>query len=391
MISKNKLRWISGQFLAGSGLSEKIRSIYFGMALKFVKKLPSSMVEAAWVRRSAANDDFLPVVSDIDITILIKDLDFSEMKSGTKLRTSPLMQDIQFLSTRFLSAWMETGGFRNYQIPQWKQIYGIPTQLHLPTSGTEEMAFEVAYEVHLVFKQIALKILSREFSESGDNQDIQKLILEVYRLKNFWESRDKNWALKRRRDIRPTGTIQDLFSTLEELCRSLIEELEPPLNVYDWKKTVIREDETGFDTAISFKGYPIYVLKNPAGILEVRKGKSGRFIVTPSYLQMIKGIGVQEQSLLNRLAKEHVYYRKFSCQRLAHDLIGALILEPENTEQLYFCFFNIAEFHHAITGEFPVKWPEIESNWKKFRELRLKRDELEKLSVTYLDHLEALI
>ncbi len=382
---------MAGQFLAGSGLSEKIRSIYFGMAVNFVKKLPSSMVEAAWVRRSAANEDFLPIVSDIDITILIKDLDFSEMKSGKKLRTSPLMQDIQFISTRFLDAWMETGGFRNYQIPQWKQIYGIPTQLRLPSSGTEEIAFEVAYEVHLVFKQIALKIFEHDFSAQSVNRDIRKLSLEIYRLKNFWDSRDKSWALKRRDDIPPIGGLPELFSTLEELCRSLIEELEPPLNVYDWKKTVTHEDEYGFDTAISFKGHPIYVLKNPAGILPARKMKSGRFMVTPSYLQMIKGIGVQEQSLLNRLAREHSYYRKFSCQRLGHDLIGALILEPENTEQLYFCFFNIAEFHHAITGEFPVKWPEIESNWKNSRELRLKRDELEKLSVTYLDHLEALI
>ncbi len=382
---------MAGQFLAGKGFSEKIRSLYFGMATRFVNKLPSNMVEAAWIRRSAANEDFFPLVSDIDITILIKDLDFSQMKSGKNLKTSPLMQDIQFLSTRFLNAWMETGGFRNYQIPQWKQIHGIPFQLNIPSSGTEELAFEIAYEVHLVFKQIAFKILERNFSNEGNSRDIQKLSLEIFRLKNFWASRDAEWALRNRSSIPFSGSLTDLFIILEDLCRSLIDELEPPLNVYDWKKTIIREDHLGFETAISFKGYPIYVLKDPARILEARNGSAGRFIVTPSYLQMIKGIGVQEQTQLNRLAKDHAYYRKFSCQRLAHDLIGALILEPENTEQLYFCFYNIAEFHHALTGEFPLKWPEIESNWKKFQNLRLKRDELEKLSVTYLDHLEALI
>ncbi|MES2528053.1 MAG: hypothetical protein V4598_13245 [Bdellovibrionota bacterium] len=382
---------MAGQFLAKNGFSEKIRSFYFGMATKFVNKLPSHMVEAAWIRRSAANEDFLPVVSDIDITILIKDLDFSQMKSGKNLKTSPLMQDIQFVSTRFLNAWLETGGFRNYQIPQWKQIHGIPFQLSSPSSGTEELAFEIAYEVHLVFKQIAMKILDRNFSGEEYSRDIQKLGLEIFRLKNFWESRDPEWTLKKRDSIPFSGTLPELFTILENLCRSLIDELEPPLNVYDWKKTITSEDDLGYETAISFKGHPIFVLKDPSQILVSRKKKAGRFIVTPSYLQMMKGIGIQEQTLLNRLAKEHAYYRKFSCQRLAHDLIGALMLEPENTEQLYFCFYNIAEFHHALTGKFPDKWPEIESNWKKFRDLRLKREELERLSVSYLDHLEALI
>ncbi len=368
------------------GLTERVRSFYFGMAENFVQKLPSTLVEAAWIRRSAANEDFVPLVSDIDLTILINDHNFSGIKYGKKLKTSPLLQDIQFVSKRFLGAWMETGGYRNYQIPQWKQIYGMPTSLKIPDSGIEEMAFELAYEVHLVFKQIAFKI------HSGLNsRDIRKLSLEIFRLKLLWETKDANWALKNRNDIPAPGSLSELFESLENLCSSLIEELEPPLNVYDWKKTIIHEDELGYDTAISFKGLPIFVIKDPARIHDVIRLKKGRFIATPSYLQMIKGIGVQEQSLLNRLAKEHPYYRKFSCQRLANDLIGALILEPENIEQLYFCFFNIAEFHQAITGVFPTKWPEIETNWKKTRNLPLKRDELEKLSVTYLDHLEALI
>lgn len=301
------------------------------------------------------------------------------------------MQDIQFLSRRFLGAWTETGGFRNYQLSQWKQIYGKPIQLKVPSSNTEERAFELAYEVHLVFKQLATKILQPDFGSSTASKDSLKLSLELNRLKYFWETGDLTWAVKKRSEIPSAGDVPAVYQMVDDLCRSLIEELEPPLNVYNWMKAVTKEDELGYETAISFKGHPIFVLKNPKDILEARKTRNKTFFVTGAYLQMMKGIGVQEQDHLNRVAREHPYYRKFSCQRLANDLIGALILEPDDIPQLYFCFFNISHFHHAITGKFPDKWPEIEKGWALRKDLPWQGETLERVCVTYLDHLEALI
>ena len=66
---KNTLRWILGKTLSSLGLSEKVRAFYFRMAENFVARLPGNSVEAAWIRRSAANDDFFPVVSDIDLLL----------------------------------------------------------------------------------------------------------------------------------------------------------------------------------------------------------------------------------------------------------------------------------------------------------------------------------
>lgn len=387
---KNTLRWLLGKTLSSLGLSEKVRAFYFRMAGNFIARLPGNCVEAAWIRRSAANEDFFPVVSDIDLTVLINDQDLKSLFTGRPLPRPRLMQDIQFLSKRFLSAWEETGGFRNYQFSHWRQIYGIPVQLNGPQSGREELAFELAYETHLVYKQLALKLLSSDFSGSA-RKDMTKLSQELNRIKLFWESGDKGWATAPRKDIPSPGGIPETLILLEELCRSLIGELEPPLNIYDWTKTVTGEDEFGFETAISFRGHPIFVLKDPKTVLTVRELKPGTFISTSSYLQMMKGIGIQEQGHLNRVAREHSYYRKFSCQRLAHDLIGAIILEPDNLEQLYFCFYNISHFSHAIRGEFPDKWQEIESFWARHKKLPWSADELERICVTYLDHIESLL
>lgn len=380
-----------GKSIVSLGFSERLRVIYLSLAKGFVERLPSELVEAAWVRRSAANEDFLPVVSDIDVTILIDDRNLRALATGAPLPRPRLIQDIQFVSKRFLRAFEETGGFRNYQSPQWRQIFGIPMKLGFPHSGKEERAFEVAYEVHLIYKQIAAKIAAPRFNSRATARDLEKLGRELNRLRLFWETGENLWAVRPRDQIPSPGTLAEVLLLLEQFCRSLIQELEPPLNVYDWRTTVTQETELFFETAISFKGQQICVLRDPTKILEARRKKDSVFFASASYLQMIKGIGVQEQDQLNRLARDNAYYRRFSAQRLAHDLIGALILEPEDLENLYYCFFNIARFIEALTGECPTKWAEIESVWDSQRKIPWAQEELLGVSTSYLDLLEALI
>ncbi|MFL5786092.1 MAG: hypothetical protein ACJ76H_15850, partial [Bacteriovoracaceae bacterium] len=95
-MTKEKLRWFLGGILKSTGLSEPTRRVYFSMARHFVRKLPSDSIDAAWIRRSTANGDFYPLVSDIDLTILVNDQNLQGIRKKD-LRRSGLMQDVQFI------------------------------------------------------------------------------------------------------------------------------------------------------------------------------------------------------------------------------------------------------------------------------------------------------
>jgi hypothetical protein len=383
MEMKSLFRWLIGSLLAKVGLTNCFRIFYRLYAEALIRALNPQVLKAAWIRRSVVNSDFIPLVSDLDLTILIDDKRFQELSKNSRFPYWPLAKDVQIISHRFADAWMETGGFRNYQFAGWKQIQGSPKNLKNPESKREERAFEVAFEIHLIYKQIATRKRNR--------RELLKLSRELKRIQLFWSTGQLSWVMEERQKIPFDGDEADTLILLDELCTEIIQELEPPLNVYDWRGTIISEDSIGYEININFKGQPIFVMKDPTKILEARKKRSHFYFVTPSYIQMIKGIGVQEQSGLNRLAKEHPYYRRFSCQRLAHDLLGASILEPDNSEQLFFCFYNISFFIFEITGEFPQIWPAIEISWKDNRMNSIKGKELERLIIANLDLLASFL
>jgi hypothetical protein len=107
------------------------------------------------------------------------------------------------------------------------------------------------------------------------------------------------------------------------------------------------------------------------------------FVVTSEFVSLIKGIGIQDQPLLNRLAwQESGYYRDFCTQRLAHDLIGSVLLDPENSRQLYFCLKNIDEFLKGFIEYPPTGWSQI-SSWKETEPFPLSREMI--LSEVYLN------
>jgi hypothetical protein len=99
---------------------------------------------------------------------------------------------------------------------------------------------------------------------------------------------------------------------------------------------------------------------------------------------MIKGIGIQEQTLLNQIAKDKNYYFQFNLQRLANDLIGSVLVDTNNQTQLYYCFKNINDFH-PVPG-----WKDIDFRWQNDKIVHRNSQELLALASRFLEVLRSL-
>src|SRR5690606_1046285 len=140
----------------------------------------------------------------------------------------------------------------------------------------------------------------------------------------------------------------DYFVFMDDFWKELLQTVRSPMNSFSWTPAIYAVDNMGTELGIEIDGRRIYMVKEPADLGKALLRFPDNFVTTTSFTELIKGIGVQEQTFVNRLAaKGEGYYRRFNGQRLAHDLIGAMLLEPENKTQLYYCFLNVHEFAQA--------------------------------------------
>ncbi len=93
---KDNLRYLSGRTLTLLGLREPIRAFYKFIASSYIKKVSRDIFYAAWIRRSSVNNDFVPVSSDIDLTILLDHKDMWLLPASAVKRKSGLISDVQF-------------------------------------------------------------------------------------------------------------------------------------------------------------------------------------------------------------------------------------------------------------------------------------------------------
>jgi hypothetical protein len=128
---------------------------------------------------------------------------------------------------------------------------------------------------------------------------------------------------------------------------------------------------------------------SPEKISETAKELKADFVTTKEFVTLVLGAGVHGQNKLNELAwKESGYYRDFCTQRLAHDLLGCLLLNIENNRQLYFCFKNIQDFLLGFRIESPG-WNEI-STWLDPHPFPLKHEEILEKSLRNLELLATI-
>jgi hypothetical protein len=390
---KEDLRLLIGSSLQSAGLTEPFRKLYTWVAKSYLWNFKTETIKAAWIRRSLVTSDFVPVCSDIDMTILIDDQRLEEIALANRFTKFHPVRDVQFVGLRFFKAWKDAGGFRNRQFENWKQIHGIKLELKCPPKVTkEELAFEMGYEVHLLYLQIQSKLKTIRIHHSDQNKkSLLKLLREMERLRLYWENGDKRLITLHRENIPFNYSILSYFEIMDNFWSELLKSLTPPLDTFEWKDMVSSIDSKGFEINVEIAQQRVFIPNNCRDLWDTLLSHQNNFICSSNFLKLIKGIGLQEQTLLNELAaQKNTYYLNFSMQRLAHDLLGAILLSPDNHEQLYYCFANINAFCLEVQKSNSPFWEEIYQSWQLTKRLPYSHPDLIKVCMANLDQIAAI-
>lgn len=351
---KDHLRYYLGQTLKALGTSELVREYYLRSAEKYVSQAGPE-VKGAWIRRSLTSSDFTPLVSDVDLTVLIDIDSIPGLMNSQKLSPRHLIRDIQIVAAPFLKDWELTGGFRNRQLPSWIIIKGGSLN-EPPLLPRPEIAFELAHEIILLYEQLASRLIH------GLPATIKKLGLELERLFDFWQSLDPGILNVPREIFFSPDLIDDFPAFLrrhEAFWGEILSHLHSPMNEYELSLLEKENFRYGSTLFLEIRKKEVFLLKDLSALEEAKINFKNHFIATPNIIRLLKGAGVQEQSLLNQVAGGKGYYRSFCRQRLAHDLIGTLLQDPDNHRRLYYCFRNNQEFFEALSLDPAPGWNEL--------------------------------
>jgi predicted nucleotidyltransferase len=383
---KNSLRYLLAQMTLTLGLSESVRRLYLRRAKTYVSALDQNAVKEVWVRRSVTNQDFKAFLSDIDLTVVVDENLLSQLHFPHDL----LVKDIQIVPQKFLSTWLSAGGFRNYLQEDWIPLKSNSTlQPRKKIEDKSILAFELGHEIYLLYHQ-----LEKKFHEGSDpliHISREKLVAELNRVQQFWIKNDQSLLKEPRKNFVVQESFQNFIKKQDFFWQELTFHLEPPLNDYPIEDLIEAEFPDYYEMNLEMRGKQVLIVKKTDSLERFFTSHPHHFVVTENFFKLVKSVGVQEQDELNKLAhKKKGYYFDYNLQRLATDLVGAVVQYKEDHRLLYFCLKNIQEFTFAVTGQTVSDWESLEENWQKHDLIYRNNGELMELCRGYLEVLEGM-
>lgn len=389
---KNFIRFYLGHILRDIGLKEFIRYLQIELTKVSISQF-STHVKAAWIRRSIVTDEYLPLCSDTDSTIVLDNKGVEKFIDRGFLKETLIFKDTQIVTEERFDDWLLTGGIRNRQVKNWKRLIDTHLLLSPPNNyQTEIIAFELTYEVFLLYRQLEEKMTQ---SQSNNSQmllySIQKLLKELYKVKAFWESKEESVLYSSRYlyviDKDPIKAISGLNSFFQDL----LDNLNPKLQNYPLENMVIKTDPLGKVMAFNINQKPVLIVDDQESYKRALVKSDSYFISYMALIKIIKGAGIQEQTLVNQLATDKSsYYYSFCRQRLTHDLVRAAIISPEDHQQLYYCFYNIHVFLTHFKVYSPSLWNMVSIEWKLNGRVHSSKRPLKRLVAGFLDQIQRI-
>ncbi len=388
-ILKQIVRYYSGLVLKVSYFLPLSKKLYFFILKKFLMKLNHRAIKGTWVRRSLTGKDFTPLWSDIDITLVVNE----DLIGLIKLPKNLLVKDIQIVSDQHLNSWLTSGGFRNRQIPNWIKIQGSIHLLSPPALKSEFIAFELAQEIYLLYQQLEKKLQQTEYLQ-WQYESTYKLIAEMERLLRYWQERDDSLLFLSREDVFPRqqfmpAQIGEYLERYDQNWQNIFKELALPLQGFPFEQYLNRETEEYQILNFTIQDRQVLVAKKIKRIPFLKTVFPEKFVCSETFVCLVKGVGVQEQTLLNTIALDKNYYYQFNLQRLANDLVSAA-LAPTDQSRLYYCFKNINEFHLVLFNESVPGWDDIELVWQNEGIVNQSSQELTLITSRFLEVLRTL-
>ena len=386
---KDFIRYYGGIVFGWCILLPFWKNLYFLVAQNYLNFIDSHYIKGCWVRRSLTGKDFTPLWSDVDITLLVSDQ--SAMK--LTLPSNILVKDIQIVSAEHLSSWIHSGGYRNRQIANWIKLSGSVAILPPPQPSSEILAFELAHESFLLYKQLEEKL--HQPKSKWLIEGTYKLVAELDRVLHYWIGREERFLFVSREEVLPRDVfiyehISSYLAKYEAIWEEIFGALAPELKLFKPEDYFNTHDSEHQILNLSINERQVLLVRDVVNVPYFISQFPNHFVCGSTFLKMIKGVGVQEQSLLNNLAKFGGYYFQFNLQRLANDLLGTLILHPTNQQQLFYCLKNINDFYMIMKSISVPGWSQIESHWNQNVSPKHNSQELLSLCPQFIEVLRSL-
>jgi hypothetical protein len=386
-ILKNLIRYSMASISTKLDLTETLRSFYLNKAHHYVLSLNDQAVPCVWIRRSVTNQDFIPFLSDVDLTLVLDEKYLNQLHLPIDL----LVKDIQIIPKAFFKTWMEAGGYRNYQQDQWISLRGKKALQHQTmVSNPAHLAFDLAHEIYLLFHQLENKL-----HLAGDpytRNARKKILQDLLKIETFWIKRDDSILNQTRTSFEIPKTIDKFIPHFAHFCESILNHLDSPLDTFKCSDLLIKDFTSHFEVNMQMLGKPVIAVRDVQNFSSILENHPSHFVAPEIFINLVKGVGVQEQTLLNQLAKDKTsHYFKFNQQRLALDLIGAVVHFPENQTQLYYCFKSIQDFIHTVEGSKDApEWNNIQQLWNSEAKVFETPSDLFRLNKAYLEVLRTI-
>lgn len=387
MFLKNKLRHFLGQFVTKIGATEKMKSAYLYYAFSVIAQFPAHSISNVWIRRSYLTSDFTPFWSDIDLTVLINSSGLKKLIESPPRDHYPLI-DIQYLHEDFFENWKNTIGIRGKICSEWKSIYGS-TNLLLPHQEVDKnfLALEVAYELYLLYQQLELLLFKDDIFSLKAKTKLQK---DLYALREFWITKDRSWLLKRRSDIEMSTDLFEFLNDYNKFIQDIILALPDDFERYDMSPLKDEKTKWGETLFLKINNKKVHAINNYSDLK--KNPDTSFFFATLPFIQLIKTVGIQEQEQLNRYVSKsgNTLFFEFCIQRLAHDLLGAVLTTKRSETTIYFALKNINDFSIQIQNTGAPFWENISQRYNHQQSISSNSKELADITQAQLDLLLAL-
>ncbi len=362
---RKTIRYHLGTLALRLGLVNFFREFQLLLARAWVLTKKEAL-RSAWARRSIVTQDYIPFWSDVDISAVIEDRPIASSLYRQSLLNRLMVSDTQYICSSFYQEWMKTGGLRNRQCKNWLALKKNQHELpFLFDKGRDLIAFEVAHEGFLLYRQFMQKLATYSCSANPfDLYSLIKLAKDLTRLRTFWETQDESVLYRERASFSIQNDWEKFIHSLDSFWEDLAQSVHPLFMTYSEEIYVSIVSEEGSLLDFEFDGRKVFMLHTDFRGELFSLLKKGYFPARSTFVRLMKGVGVHEQTFINQLAREyHPYYYPYCLQRLANDLVNSALEAPQDHGRLFYCYFNIKEFLYAFDVVYPG-WDEVQSRWE---------------------------
>lgn len=366
----NFLRFFLAQLAVKLGLTQSLREIYLSCA-RIIADRYLSFADDVFIRRSVRTHDFIPFLSDIDLTIFVS---IDKAKYLSSIPKIPLV-DLQIVGSEYKDEFLRYGGFRNFQASSWLSLRSNTSpQIPALPHNREDLSFQISHELYFLYQQL-YRFYQKPSSHYLDFSK-EKILAEILRLHHYWIRNEQSILYAQRSSFlnKKMLRFQEIFDFIQSFSAQLLSSIHLSLPHFGISPLIKHSEHELHHLYLHINSLPVIISDEYQASVELKD----YFYCPSALLVLLKTIGVQEQTQVNELARVESYYYHYCHQRLLTDLYGSFL--SSDSVSVYYCLDNINQFFSQVLGYelkkfIPVKEIFLQTqslDWNQLSRLRIE-------------------